>query len=324
MYDSLSIDYDRFVNWPARLAAEMPFLQQRLAAAGARRILDAACGTGQHAIALARLGMTLSAADPSAGMIARARANASASGANVRFEQAGFGGMSGVFGKAAFDAVLCLGNSLAHVEGGAGLADALADFAACLAEDGLLILQNRNYDRVLAARERWIEPQSSAEGGREWLFVRFYDFETDGSITFHILTLARGEEGNWKQTVSSTRLWPLRTEVLTEALRRAGFEFLEPCGSARGEPFDRLTSPDLVIARTETFRLTGSGAWERSIRLGGCYGNFIADGKPGTRTPLHRKGRQGVPGRFGGARSRWNYRRRPPGPDRRLHAHLRR
>ena len=247
MYDSLSADYDRFVNWPARLAAEMPFLEQRLAAAGARSVLDAACGTGQHAIELARRGMTVSAADPSAGMIARARANASASGAAVRFEQAGFGGMSGAFGKASFDAVLCLGNSLAHVADGAALAAAVADFAACLAEGGLLILQNRNYDKVLAARERWLDPQSSAEGGREWLFVRFYDFEPDGSITFHILTLSRGKEGDWKQAVSSMRLWPLREAVLTGALRDAGFDTFEPFGSAHGEPFDTQASPDLVI-----------------------------------------------------------------------------
>jgi glycine/sarcosine N-methyltransferase len=245
MYDSLSADYDRFVNWSARLAAEMPFLEQRLAAAGARRVLDAACGTGQHGIALARLGLAVSAADPSAGMIAQARANAS--GAAVRFEQAGFGGMSGVFGKASFDALLCLGNSLAHVADGAGLAAALGDFADCLTEGGLLILQNRNYDKVLAARARWLDPQSSAGGRREWLFIRFYDFEADGSITFHVLTLSRGKDGAWTQAVSSTRLWPLRAAVLTDALRGAGFEILEPCGSARGEPFDPGASPDLVI-----------------------------------------------------------------------------
>ncbi|MGB7539503.1 MAG: methyltransferase domain-containing protein [Anaerolineales bacterium] len=246
MYDALSTDYDKFVNWPARLAAEMPFLEQRLAAGG-RRVLDAASGTGQHAIAFARRGWKVSAADPSAGMLAQARASAAAAGVGVRFEQAGFGGMNRVFGKAAFDAELCLGNSLAHVPDYSGLSDALEDFAACLAEGGLLILQNRNYDRVMSARERWFEPQSHAEAGREWVFIRSYDFETDGSITFNILTLSREKNGNWRQAVSSTRLWPLRAAELTAALEKAGFEILEPCGSARGEPFDPATSPDLVI-----------------------------------------------------------------------------
>jgi glycine/sarcosine N-methyltransferase len=247
MYDALSADYDRFVNWPARLAAEMPFLQQRLEAAGGCRVLDAACGTGQHAIALARRGLSVSASELSAGMLARARANAAAAGVEVRFTQAGFGGMRRAFGQAGFDALVCLGNSLAHVADGAVLSTAVADFAACLVEGGLLILQNRNYDRVISLHERWLEPQGAAETGREWVFIRFYDFEPDGSITFHILTLYREKEANWRQAVSSTRLWPLRADELTAALHHAGFEILVSCGSVRGEPFNPATSPDLVI-----------------------------------------------------------------------------
>jgi glycine/sarcosine N-methyltransferase len=248
MYDSLSADYDRFVNWPARLAAELPLLEKELTTAGARTILDAACGTGRHAIELARRGFAVCAADLSAGMIAQAQANAEAAGAAVRFEQAGFGEMKRVFEPAAFDALLCLGNSLPHVQNLSGLTLALKDFYGCLKPGGLLILQNRNFDRVLAARERWIDPQSSAEEGREWLFLRFYDFETDGSIAFHIVTLRRETGGDWSQSVSSTRLWPLVESGLTGALAAAGFEKIERYGSMRGEPFDKRTSPDLILA----------------------------------------------------------------------------
>ena len=63
MYDSFSSDYDRFVNWPSRLEAELPFIQAQLDAAGARRVLDAACGTGRHAIALAERGYATAGAD---------------------------------------------------------------------------------------------------------------------------------------------------------------------------------------------------------------------------------------------------------------------
>ena len=50
LYDALSSDYDRFVNWPSRLALELPFLQTELKRIGAARVLDSACGTGQHAL----------------------------------------------------------------------------------------------------------------------------------------------------------------------------------------------------------------------------------------------------------------------------------
>jgi SAM-dependent methyltransferase len=247
MYDSLSGDYDRLVNWTGRLDAEMPFLEKALAERKARTVLDAACGTGRHAIELARRGFALTAADPSAGMIARARANAYTAGARVRFARAGFGEMASAFGKRAFDALLCLGNSLPHVPNAAGLAAALEDFAACLHPGGLLIIQNRNFDRVLSTRERWMEPQSRSEEGREWLFLRFYDFETDGSLTFHVITLRREAAGDWSQAISSVRLWPLREVELTGALAGAGFEISGRFGSARGEPFERGISPDLIL-----------------------------------------------------------------------------
>ena len=33
MYDEFSADYDRFVDWPARLVIELPFIEQQLATA---------------------------------------------------------------------------------------------------------------------------------------------------------------------------------------------------------------------------------------------------------------------------------------------------
>jgi len=85
MYDDFSADYDRFVDWPARLAAELPFIERLVPQAGSPRyVLDAACGTGMHAVALARQGYQVAGADISPEMIARARANAVAAGVDVR------------------------------------------------------------------------------------------------------------------------------------------------------------------------------------------------------------------------------------------------
>ena len=72
MYNSLSSDYDRFVNWQNRLSIELPFIIEHLQKLNARSVLDAATGTGMHAIALAQLGYATSAADISHGMIQKA------------------------------------------------------------------------------------------------------------------------------------------------------------------------------------------------------------------------------------------------------------
>ncbi len=252
MYDAFSIDYDRFVNWPARLGAELPFIEGQLGAvAGGRadplEVLDSACGTGMHAIALAQRGYTAAGTDVSAPMIELARSNARVSAVPVRFETAGFGELAEVFGRRAFDALLCLGNSLPHLLTGRELAAALDDFAACLRPGGLLLIQNRNFDAVLARRERWMEPQAHREDETEWLFLRFYDFDPDGLITFNVLTLQREGTDSWTQRVTSTRLRPLRQVDVMVALAAAGFTDVTCYGDMAGAAFNAETSGNLVV-----------------------------------------------------------------------------
>jgi glycine/sarcosine N-methyltransferase len=252
MYDAISNDYDRFVNWPSRLSMEIPFIEQQLhqtVGAGCR-VLDAACGTGMHALGLARLGFQARGADLSSGMIDRARLNAAEAGLDVRFEAIGFGGLVQTFGRQACDAILCLGNSLPHLPDIVGVEAALTDFAACLRPGGLLLLQNRNFDAVLASRARWMEPQSyrSAEG--EWLFLRFYDFDADGLLSFHMITLNRQGITDWSQQVTTTRLYPLRQEELLSALDKTGFRQVHSYGGMNPTPFDPAASGNLVIRAT--------------------------------------------------------------------------
>jgi SAM-dependent methyltransferase len=200
-----------------------------------------------HAIALAQRGYTAVGADLSTAMIERARQNAAAAGARVHFEAAGFGALAQTFGAETFDAVLCLGNSLPHVLSPAELAAAVEDFAACLRPGGLLIVQNRNFEVVMARRERWMEPQAHREGAEERIFVRFYDFDPDGLITFNILTLKREGTGGWAQQTTATRLRPLLEAELRAALASAGFGEITSYGNMSGAQFDAETSGNLVV-----------------------------------------------------------------------------
>jgi glycine/sarcosine N-methyltransferase len=277
LYDALSDDYDRFVNWENRLAYEMPFIERTLREVDACRVLDVACGTGMHAIQLARRGYKVVGADPSVPMIGRAREKGSVGDlayGEVRFIVAGFGelaeklalspalretcpepsrrvegpvlspveGLSGPF-----DAVLCLGNSLPHALTAGDLSDALADFAAVLRPGGLLLIQNRNFDAVLARRERFMGSEAHREGDREWLFVRFYDFNPDGTITFNMIVLRRDAEGQWSQQVEATELCPLIYSELITSLTAAGFTDIVCYGDMQGAPFDPDRSPNLVV-----------------------------------------------------------------------------
>lgn len=247
MYDNFSDAYDRFVNWENRLKVELPFLEDQLRQAGVPTLLDSACGTGMHAIALAQKGFATTGADLSAGMITRARLNAEVQGLEIPFHLAGFGELYLTLGKKQFGAVLCLGNSLPHLLTLQALHAALADFYKCLLPGGILIIQNRNFDLVVKQKDRWMEPQSHFEGMREWLFLRFYDYEPSGLITFNILTLTKQIEGSWKQKTTSTQLYPIRKAELSTALEIAGFTHVDYYGDMQGAHFDPSKSGNLVV-----------------------------------------------------------------------------
>lgn len=248
LYDALAADYDRFVNWEGRLTHELPFFDRLFEGRRVQCVLDVACGTGHHAIALAQRGYQVLGTDLSGAMVQLARENATAAGVDVVFAQLGFGELATL--GLTFDAVLCLGNSLPHLLTESALEAALADFATVLRPGGLLVVQNRNFDLVCSERERFMGLQSHAgkhgkhgEQG-EWLFVRFYDFHQE-TITFNMIRLQRTDSG-WTQDVESTELRPIFGRDLNAALEAQNFTDIVLFGGYDSAPFDPSHSGDLI------------------------------------------------------------------------------
>ncbi|MDK2980733.1 MAG: glycine/sarcosine N-methyltransferase [Chloroflexota bacterium] len=255
VYDEFSQDYDRFVDWQSRLAFEIPFIRSYLqkAEAGLQRrahILDVACGSGMHAIALAKEGFVASGADLSPKMLEKAAENARAAGVTVNFKESSFGNLAADLGQQPefpYDMITCLGNALPHLLSTEQIQTTLWDMANCLNSGGYLIFQNRNFDSVLRMKERWLPPQGRREGQNEWMFLRFYDFDHDGLITFNIMRLTRKGEAGWHQRISSTRLYPLKRDVLTGLLEDSDFSNITSFGSMSGEKFQPASSDNLVV-----------------------------------------------------------------------------
>jgi glycine/sarcosine N-methyltransferase len=249
-YDSLGEDYDRMVSWEARLGREEAFFQRLFDEHGVQSVLDAGCGTGMHAVSFARLGLRSAGADLSPAMIEQAREHAREAGVAVELAVAPFGGIAGGF-PAPFDAVTCLGNSLPHLLDDDALAAALADFAAALRPSGILVIQNRNYDRVLRERQRFM-PLTAREGtDGETLFLRITEFAggsgaREEDIEFTIVTL-RKRGGQWSQAVQTTALRALRRTTLERALVAAGFASIEVYGNYALAPYDAPNTGDLVV-----------------------------------------------------------------------------
>ena len=180
-------------------------------------------------------------------MIELARENAAAAGVDVTFFQAGLGDLTQIESctGGSFDAVLCLGNSLPHLLSRDAVTEALADFAAVLRPGGVVVVQNRNFDRVWAEKQRFMPPQSHSGGDGEWIFVRFYDFE-ESEVVFNMVRLRRTPQG-WAQDVDATRLRPIFRDEMVLELREAGFDEIDLYGGYDRSAFDPDTSGDLLV-----------------------------------------------------------------------------
>lgn len=243
--------FDVMTDWAARLVAEGPFLSAVLDEVGAQTVLDAACGSGGHALWLARHGCRVAGADVSPVMIDLARRKAAEAALDIPFTVADLANLqpANLLPSTAFDAVLCLGNSLPHLQSQVELVAALRGMGAVLGPNGLLVLQNLNYDLRWQMQPRWFGVQGGLLDGQEVLVWRFAEYDVSaGRIAFHIALFRKSGDG-WKVDVHTTPHRPLFQADLLAALAEAGFDRVRCYGRMMwpAEPFDAVKSGDLVI-----------------------------------------------------------------------------
>lgn len=141
--------WDELIDWRGRTAGEGKFFIDQLKARGVRNVLDAATGTGFHSVRLLEEGFDTVSADGSPQMLAKAFHNGVEHGGHVlRVVNADWRWLTrDVHGE--FDAVICLGNSFTHLFNEHDRRKTLAEFYAMLKHDGVLIVDQRNYDAIL-------------------------------------------------------------------------------------------------------------------------------------------------------------------------------
>ncbi len=140
--------WDQLIDWEARAESEGHFFIDVLRERGAHKVLDAATGTGFHSVRLLQADFEVVSVDGSPVMLAKAFENARSRSIILRTVHADWRWLSrDVHEK--FDAIICLGNSFTHLFSERERRKTLAEFYAALRHDGILILDQRNYDSIL-------------------------------------------------------------------------------------------------------------------------------------------------------------------------------
>ncbi len=114
----------------------------------ASRVLDAACGAGFDAAALAGRGMEVTATDANEAMVRATRDRLGAAGLVARVERARWAELGSLLDPGGFDAVLCCGGSLGHA--GSSLDNLLATFCRLLTPGGVMITDSQHWEAVMA------------------------------------------------------------------------------------------------------------------------------------------------------------------------------
>jgi len=209
--------WDELIDWDQRWASEGDFFIEQLRSRGVKRVLDVATGTGFHSVRLIEAGFNVVSADGSPYMLSRAFENGRSRGQVLRTVHADWRWLNrDVYGR--FDAVICLGNSFTHLFSEHDRRKTLAEFYSALVHDGILILDQRNYDAILdngfSSKHKYYycgekvsaEPEHVDEG-----LARFqYQFD-DGSA-YHL------------------NMFPLRTNYTRRLMREVGFQSIQTYG----------------------------------------------------------------------------------------------
>jgi SAM-dependent methyltransferase len=205
VYDTLADVYDWLVPEsllaPEGSAAAFEMVLGELSPGA--RVLDCACGTGTLAVGIALRGFEVSASDASEAMVARTRALAAAHGARLEARTRVWEELDG----GPFDAVFCVGNSIAHARDRRA---ALAAMRGVLRDGGLLAVTSRTWERPQEEGEEVVE----RHGRRARVAHAWHPGELEVSVTFE-------DDG----TTYAERLayWPFTHGELQDDLLFAGF-----------------------------------------------------------------------------------------------------
>jgi SAM-dependent methyltransferase len=199
-----------FADLDKNMKQEGAWLDAVLQTFGAKRILDASCGTGRQAVPLAERGYEVIAADPSPAMLRQARAIARQHHTRARFVQTAFVDLPRAVG-GDFDAVIALGNGLCNLEHREDILAALQAIRQCCRPDGICIIGIKDFDRLCLRRHRFHGHGIDDKNGVRTILFEFWDF-ADPILIVTAFVL----QGVWDQEIGRHVAWTTRSAQTRE------------------------------------------------------------------------------------------------------------
>lgn len=223
MYHEYAKYFDKIFPAKDQIVA---FLEKHL---DGKRILDVGCGSGEYTIALHDKGYSVTGIDLDTEMIAYAKKKASA----IYFKVENMLDMDDEI----YDSLYCIGNTLVHLPTKKDIQTFLNSCYKKI-EDGNIVLQIINYDRIL---EEHITSLPTIEN-EEVTFVRNYSHKED-KIVFS--TILKTKDKRYENAVE---LIPLCKDELVEMLKEAGFKTINSYKGFSDAPYEKDSYALVIVA----------------------------------------------------------------------------
>ena len=235
--------YDRSIDWEARIAREVPVLLELFGPPGDGGIVDAGCGTGRQATALAGQGYRVIAADISEEMLTLGRRRVGGLFERIDFVGTSFASLHEKIG-GGFDGLYCVGNSLAASGSREAARQALEQFGQCLRPGGRLFMQVLNFAPLRQQTPCVRGPRVATVDGVEHISTRHFQFIGD---TVRVTNVTLWHDKKWHQEAHSGTLYPISLPEIRSWCAATRIDLEHVWGSYQREAFDLKRSSDLII-----------------------------------------------------------------------------
>ena len=236
--------YDKFIDWDKRMQDESQFFIRLLKNHNIHKVLDCAAGTGFHAIMLAKAAFNVIGSDKNAKILAKARENAERENLKLKFYELDWKKLSNKF-DSKFDAVICAGNSLPLLTSKQKIRQALSQMYDVLKEGGVLVLDCKNFDRLLRNKKTFDLGAHSISKGKTEIFFHIWD-SVDSKIVLYVVYLF-GNIHRLNYKIYLTEYYPISTKGNVKLLKEIGFKGINLYGDYKFTKFSQLSHNHIQI-----------------------------------------------------------------------------
>ncbi len=220
---------------------QVEFVKSEFDSLNGINLLDAGCSIGQLAHALSEHGAKGVGIDLNNDMIKKASNNFKSSA--IDFREMNMLHLKKSFPNLLFDAVICFGNTLVHLDSLSEINNFFRQTASILKPEGKLLFQVLNYDYILDERITELPPIDNTHIRFERQYQLPEKEETKVEFNTKLTIKATGES-----IQNSTLLLPVRKVELEKELATAGFNQIRFYANFAKAPYGGNHLPLVVVA----------------------------------------------------------------------------